>query len=184
MNKKGQSILEAVFAIGVLLIAMSAILALTISNIAGQKASEFQLIANNLAREGIEVVRNIRDSNWLAADDWDNLGENYASFARVDYNSSNLDFISTDYNLYINNGAYIHDPSSGEFSGFSRYLELQNICLNVSCPGINCGQEEIKDSCNLATEQKVGLKVTAVVKWFERGRERQIKIDDLLYDWK
>ena len=70
-SQLGQGLLEMVFAIGILLIVVAAILALTTSNIVGQKESEFQIVANNLAREGIEVVRNIRDSNWLGGQAWD-----------------------------------------------------------------------------------------------------------------
>lgn len=183
MNKKGQSLLEMVFAIGIMLIVVSAILALAVSNIAGQKASEFQIIANNLGREAIEVVRNIRDSNWLSGQDWDS-GLTGGNIAVVNYNSKSLVFDSNDFNLYLNSGAYTHYSDSGVVSGFSRYLELGNICLNLVCPGTDCGKESIKSSCDSVSEQKIGIKVTAVVGWLERGRSHEVKIDDLLYDWK
>ena len=50
----GQSLLETVFAITILLIVVSAVLGLTAATQTGQHESETQVIANNLAREGIE----------------------------------------------------------------------------------------------------------------------------------
>ena len=38
----------------------------------GGQESESRVIAANLVREGIEVVRSIRDSNWLACTSWTN----------------------------------------------------------------------------------------------------------------
>ncbi len=54
-------------AIGMILLGLGAILTLTLQNVSATAASNQRVVALQLAREGIEVVRGIRDSNWLAA---------------------------------------------------------------------------------------------------------------------
>ncbi|MFH1112194.1 MAG: hypothetical protein V1712_03990 [Patescibacteria group bacterium] len=67
----GQGLLEAMLAIGLILIGLGAVLTLTLKNISAVIDSGQRVVAVNLAREGIDVVRGIRDSNWLAASNSD-----------------------------------------------------------------------------------------------------------------
>ena len=69
--RKGQGILEVVIAISVVVIGLVSIISLVVFNINVQSYNHNMLIASNLAREGIEVIRNIRDNNWLNSE-WDN----------------------------------------------------------------------------------------------------------------
>lgn len=55
-------VITALFIIGLGAVAASTII---ISALQGNRVSKEKMIAMNLAREGIEAVRNIRDSNWL-----------------------------------------------------------------------------------------------------------------------
>lgn len=64
-NPKGQGLLEATIAIGMILLGLGALLTLTLQNISATTASSQRITALHLAREAIEVVRGIRDSNWL-----------------------------------------------------------------------------------------------------------------------
>ncbi len=61
----GQSLLEAVIAIGVILVATVSATTLIVTTLTVSQSSEDKIAAANLAREGIEVVRAIRDGNWL-----------------------------------------------------------------------------------------------------------------------
>ena len=69
-NHHGQGLLEAIIAIGIILTATIASLTLIVSSIEASRGVRERLIASNLAREGIEAVRAVRDSNWLADRDW------------------------------------------------------------------------------------------------------------------
>jgi len=179
-SQLGQGLLEMVFAIGILLIVVAAILALTTSNIVGQKESEFQIVANNLAREGIEVVRNIRDSNWLSGQPWDQGLVGNAAIA--EFNPANdswqldFDYSPGDELLYFSANNVFSHTVSGQQTIYERELNLDNICLAA-------GQENIRPTCQ-SGEQKIGLKITSVVKWIERGRNRKVTLEDLLYEWK
>jgi len=63
--RPGLSILETVLAIGIIMIALVGALTLIIATIYAGGNSINRFIAINLAREGIEVARQRRDTNWL-----------------------------------------------------------------------------------------------------------------------
>ncbi|MFA6512315.1 MAG: hypothetical protein WCV86_04300 [Patescibacteria group bacterium] len=74
--------IEAVVAVGILLAGVTALITLSIATLKADQISSRKIVAINLAREALEVARNVRDSNWLAgrhddcsgtlADDTDN----------------------------------------------------------------------------------------------------------------
>ncbi|OGY53763.1 MAG: hypothetical protein A3A24_02525 [Candidatus Buchananbacteria bacterium RIFCSPLOWO2_01_FULL_46_12] len=189
-NNKGQTLLEMVFAIGILIMVVTAILALSTSSIFGQKGSESQITANSLAREGIEVVRNIRDSNWLAGQAWDaglvGPGSGLSSITAIPVfdhlaNSWVLDFSadeSTTVNIFggVYNQQKVGVPVQGLTTPFRRLLTLYSICQLA-----NGSQHQ---SIDCGADKKVGIKVEAAVNWLERGQPHQIKLESLLYDWK
>ena len=184
-HRAGQSMVEAVFAIGILLIVVAAVLGLTTSNISGSQSTEFQIIANNLAREGIEVVRSMRDANWLSGQTW-NQGlwdpNGASNRARVEFdepqNAWSLNFNYTDDSLYVSpNGVYSHQTVGSAKSAYARYIDLNNVCADSS------GNEQIAFPCAQG-EQQVGIKVISHVKWTERGKQHEVTLEDLLYAWK
>ncbi len=66
--RSGQTLLELVIAAGVISTATIAAITLIIRTMTVGQVSESKVEAINYAREGIEVVRMIRDSNWLSID--------------------------------------------------------------------------------------------------------------------
>lgn len=67
-NQTGQTLIETIIAIFVLVTALTTGLGLAIYAFGTSSLTQNEVIASNLAREGAEVVRMMRDSNWLAAD--------------------------------------------------------------------------------------------------------------------
>jgi len=74
----GQSLIETIIAIFILTTALTASLGVAIYAFSASTNSQNEIVASNLAREGSEVVRIMRDSNWLAGDakggEWDLQG--------------------------------------------------------------------------------------------------------------
>jgi hypothetical protein len=68
----GQTMIETIVGIGLMTTGIIGGMALAIYSIGASDYSLKQIVATNLAREGVEVVRNMRDSNWLK----DNLTPN------------------------------------------------------------------------------------------------------------
>src|SRR3989344_8435958 len=75
-NQSGQSLLELVVAIAVITVGLFSVWNLFISNFNGEQEAGARILAVNLAREGIEIVKNIRDSNWLAIENNDPCSSN------------------------------------------------------------------------------------------------------------
>src|SRR3989338_10729475 len=83
-NNSGISILEVVVAILIITIGLVGFLSLVIQNIRVQYIDKNVLIASGLAQEGLELVRNVRDLNWLTpGNSWDQdiVGNSYT----IDY---------------------------------------------------------------------------------------------------
>ncbi len=68
-SQSGQTMIEVIIALFMLTMALVAGLGLAIYSNSRNVNNRNQLIATNLAREGIEGVRILRDTNWLAAED-------------------------------------------------------------------------------------------------------------------
>lgn len=132
-NKKGFSILEVLAAVFVLSIGITAVLSLMSNSISNSVDSRNSIIASALAQEGAELVRNIRDNNFLgvygSTDPFYGLGEGDYS---VDYvngieNASSQD----DYRLnYDNDGFYVHSASGGIQTRFLRKINVEEDIAN------------------------------------------------------
>ncbi len=72
MNKnnfqKGQSLIETIAAIFILTMALTTVIGVTIYALSKSNVSQKEIVATNLAREGIDVLRMMRDTNWMAGD--------------------------------------------------------------------------------------------------------------------
>ena len=64
-NVKAESMIETIIAITVIVISSSAAMSLTRTALAGNENIGERIVAMNLAKESIEAVENIRDSNYL-----------------------------------------------------------------------------------------------------------------------
>lgn len=124
-----------------------------------------KLTAAYLAQEGIEIARNIRDTNWLKGLAWDTglticqPADN--KFCEADYNDSvltPLDNPSPGTILRIRNGFYNYD-GGGADSAFRRKITITPEAGNT-------------------------LKVIAEVTWQERARIYKINVQENLYNWR
>jgi len=135
-DQSGQSLIETIVAIFILTTALIASLGLAIYAFSTAGLSAQEVIATNLAREGVEVMRMIRDSNWLASDTTltscsdlsgklcypnaysgptANLLGAISKPTRILFNSTTstwtIDTTSSNYNLYLQpDGTYTHNP--------------------------------------------------------------------------
>jgi len=64
-NKTAASLAEILIAVAILSISVVSIIGTMLIAQKGSRLTRDRLIASNLAREGIEIVRSIRDSNWI-----------------------------------------------------------------------------------------------------------------------
>ncbi len=160
-NKKGFSLMEVIIAIFVITIGITGAMSLITYSISNVAISKSKIIAVSLAQEGIEVVRNIRDTNWIEDVDW-NDGLDPAvdcpGGCRIQYSSLSLMSLSSNPALKIDgNSFYQYDV--GADTRFHRKIEITNISANE-------------------------IKVVSEVTWNERGRSPEVIAETRLYNWK
>jgi prepilin-type N-terminal cleavage/methylation domain-containing protein len=123
MSSKAFTLIEILIAITVITVgvvgfhaAITRVASLTFSN-------SDRFIASRLAQEGMELVSNIRDTNWVEKTNWDNgLSDNDY---RVQYNKEEL-LTYSDTPLKIDNyGFYNYD--NGDDSKFTRKVTITHV---------------------------------------------------------
>ena len=191
----GQGLLEVIIAIAVIATGLAGVMSLTGYSIKAADVSSQQVMATNLAREGLEVVRHIRDSNWLAGAvfydglvQFDNDLNGTTKYHRI-HNRWEIDFevddiMDEEANLLISAntgialyGMYHHGtvPGDKKDTTYQRLLTIYPICaaapdsFAISCP---------------APENIIGLRVLAEVQWLERGQTKSLVLEDRLFNWK
>lgn len=198
--------LEMVIALGILMMGVIGFSTLTTATIVTSRTSELRITAANLAREGVEVARNIRDSNWLKIDagqavNWNNdlaAGTDYTAVATFTQGSGEwtLDFTGVAnigdskakiYYYDSINSLYLQPqppppplPATIKETPFKRLITLNLICRDSSA------NEEIRSSGNICSPgfSQVGIDVVSHVQWGEAGRTHNIEQEEKLYNWR
>lgn len=159
MNK-GFTLLEVLVAVAILAIGIGALVALVAASLASIPISKQKFIATYLAQEGIEVVRNIRDSNWVNGYPWDaglGIGDWGVQYDSIVLNSSYDDFLQLDLS-----GFYNYDFGSQTI--FKRKITITS---NAD------GDSNTED-----------LGIQSKVTWRIKGKNYSILLEEILYNWK
>lgn len=155
----GFTILEIIVVIFIITMGLVGVLSLIIQNVQVQYVNKNNLIASQLAQECLELIRNIRDNNWLAGNDWDSglVPENYYI---VDYTGSlnSVAGISEAKLQLRDTGFYWHDPSDPD-TIFSRLITITQPSLEL-------------------------LNISCLVQWSEKSGVKEYVVDTILYDWR
>jgi hypothetical protein len=169
-RKKGSMFLELMIAMFVLMVGIAGSIGLIHKTIAASSANSNQLTATYLAQEAIEVIRNIRDSNFINEKDYvDGIYssiDDHCSFCFVEYDSTSIDGIentSEDNIIYYKNDFFSHD-TGGEETIFKRSIATRNIDID--------------------TYPTNRIKVVVTVSWSEKGEDYETIIPTHLYNWK
>jgi len=167
-NNAGISLIEIVVAITIITVGMIGVISLVVQNARAQYINKNVLIASGLAGEGLELVRNARDLNWLTP------GNNWKTGAasgsgsdivqdgdyRIDYNRDIIDV--DDINaarLYINGaGFYTHTADGNTETNFYRLIEVVD---NVDYLDIKC-----------------------TISWIDGSQKHYYEAETYLYDWR
>ncbi|OGF32050.1 hypothetical protein A3H09_01275 [Candidatus Falkowbacteria bacterium RIFCSPLOWO2_12_FULL_45_13] len=165
-NNSGISILEVVVAILIITIGLVGVLSLVIQNIRVQYIDKNVLIASGLAQEGLELVRNVRDANWLIPSNvWNQDIVGDGTYA-IDYSGRNslnqavnsLGQAGT--RLYINNasGLYTHTAAGATATNFYRLITAVN---NSNYVDVKCA-----------------------VRWSDGSQNYNYTAETYLYNWR
>lgn len=160
----GFTLLEVILAITILTLAAGGSFVLIQQTVGSVSQVQSRLIASYLLQEGIEIIKNIRDSNWLKGNDFDNgldagdweidcsQSSLNSCLPPCDYNNNNLHFLKIDGGFY--------NYSEGADTRFKRKITISK-----------------------EPEEPDRLKVSVEVLWKERGKNYSIKSQEFLYNW-
>lgn len=210
----GQTLIETLMGLFVVTIGVVSSVTLFVASTKASGDTEDQIIAANLAREGIEAVRGIRDDNWLVLEAapsntffWDDglLKNGNTDLAVPVFNTVSrkwlLDFTPNDFDdtcgsficadIYKDsNGLYRQfkneDGPIGEKTKFQRLITLYEICKKSD------NEIEIKMTGNCPAgrgfgnfdKRRIGLKMIVTVKWRDGDQEKSFILEEQLYQWK
>ena len=155
MKNKSFTLIESVVAIFMLTVGTVGAFSLIQKTLAFTSINSSRLAAAYLGQEGIELVRNIRDANYLAKIAWDNGLNSCAGGCEIDYN----DPVLVPYSgrlLKIDGGFYNYDSGTDTF--FKREITI--------------------------TPQAGALNISVEVNWTERARTHHVIVQTELYDWR
>jgi len=162
-NNKGFTLIEVVTALAIVCLALMGVLGVAQRSLRMQPMVKNKILAVNLAQEGVEVIRNIRDQNWKNHVDWrQGLGDGLeVSNACVEYNSTAIVAPCPDNKLSINSaGLFVHQAEKD--TPFTRSI---NIDYATDIDGIEY------------------MKVVSIVEWQEGKNQREEVVEEFLYDW-
>ena len=165
MKKNAFTIIELMIALFILSIGMSGSFILLRNISVASSISSSRLTATFLAREGVEVIRNIRDYTWVkGAPDWDESILEKTD-TRLQYDSEEFPDIRFSGSCYL-----APNPSSGFFecqsSGkFKRTITVEKEDLD--------GDSE-PDKMHIVSK----------VEWNERNQHFEVYAVEDLYNWK
>lgn len=172
-QEKGFTLIEIIMAVFFIAVGMGGVFTVVQKSFAIMSLSESRIVAANLAQEGIEVVRNIRDTNWLEGEQYDQgIGAVYSPPAtptisyEVDYDDGEADIMVCDPCDYSNmkflkiNSSGFYNYTNGDDAKFKRRVVISDKTVN-------------------------SMKITVDVIWKERGgQEHTFTAQSALYDWK
>ncbi|MFA5047494.1 MAG: hypothetical protein WC516_00465 [Patescibacteria group bacterium] len=200
--QSGQGLLELIIAIGVIAVGLFAVWTLFLSNFFNEQQSGNRIIAGNLAREGIEAVKNIRDSNWLKMDNnsstvvWDSglpagqvvVTNLIAPLSSLDESIALVPLSVDNDKLYYDSTGYFNNLASATSSPYRRDITIKLICCHDGDSDLQCddNQFEVQDSptCQGTKLLKIGLDVESKVSWFLNNKIDQSVIHEQLFNWR
>lgn len=136
-NKKGFSLLESI--LSVFLVSMGLVVAIKLLTLGVSQSmkNRDQFIASLLAQEGVELVRNIRDNNWVDNDPMTKSFSKYPSTDRIrciiDKDDTDVSGScgSPDMQLFLNGGYYVKG-SVGSKTKYFRRIKF-DYCNSSGC---------------------------------------------------
>ncbi len=157
------TLIETLVAISVLLMALIGPLAIASQSLRSAFYARDQVTAFYLGQEGVEYVRAYRDQNYLASQSWlSGITMCEDTPCMVDFpNFTHTPCINGECEpLRISEAGGLFNHSDGEFSRFTRSVELRSV------PG--------------EPDQRI---VSVTVSWISSGIPRTFTIQERLFDW-
>ncbi len=157
-NKKGFTFVELMISFFIISVGLLAVFSFMRYPISQTTSSNLRLTSAYLGQEGVEIVRNIRDGNWLEGVAWNDQLTNVNS--QVDYDDPELTAVINGGQLYIDtNGYYSHN--GGTLTKFKRKITITSV-------GVSPDDY---------------IEVSVLIEWEEKGETKSVTVEENLYNW-
>lgn len=157
--KKGFTLVESLVAISVLLLAITGPMTLASKVIRDSVISQDQITGFYLAQEGLEYVRNQRESNFLSGQNWlKDLEQCFGNGCIIDVPNDTIITANSYNECPLNNtikyeiGGDYYNYDNGDCSIFKRVVKITKINLGGA-------DDEAKIECMVEWEDKSGTKL-------------------------
>lgn len=158
MNKKAFTLIETLIGITMIGIVITAVTGLILNTILSNERNKHLLQANMLAQEGLEVMRHIRDSNWLQNYSWNGGQDEWGSDFILGADEEEME-------IYLTQSGCTHQwcfsASPEEINQFTREIFIDRVPDNEDM-----------------------VQVTALVTWRDKGVTREYKLSTYLTNWQ
>ncbi len=161
-SQGGFSLVEVLLVVAIFAIAFVAVYGFYSSTMKFNVENRYEVVASNLAQEGIEIMRNVRDENIL--------------------NGRNI-------NSGLSAGlCYPHIDSGGNTScqtGISKKTTTTNGWYE-NCSNDSCVSTPFSRQCQIVSSSVEQINITCEVSWasFVNGQIRKVSINSILTDWQ
>jgi|SRR3989344_1452847 len=174
MTEKGFTLIEVLIGLFIAVIASISVSQVIASTNKVVDAGRKTFIATNLAHEGQELTRQLRDDTWFANTDrtaWmsqrglcpDTGTHTYTIDPEIAATENEPVKDDSEQELYIHsNGLWTHIENDGTDTGYSRLMEID---------------------CSQANAVPAFVTITATVSWTGASGEKNVSIKQLLYNW-
>ena len=187
------SIIEVLIGIFIFTLGLISIYMIMVSSLQLNDYNKNQIIASNLAREQIELMRNVRDSNYKTLHAWDSIPGGVNKFSTWSY-----------YKIANNFGGWVHPVTIDLFwsdptwvnpipEGQSElaptwWMVDYRLCLDTDNRYVFCPSSETTPFYRYIKIEDISwvdnaFKVISKVIWYKRGYH-ELQIDTILADWK
>lgn len=188
LNASGFTLVEVMTAVMIMSIGLVGGLTLINYNLRNISSGEKKIVATSLAAEGIELARNVRDTNWLQE-----------SAANWNLDIEGINSSNTTIKFFCGGDDHRQIPSSpqtltacGEDCRMYVYTKTANPGLGAQCysddfnkPGYSKVATNFYRLITLDNESSVDhVKVQVDVKWVSGTQTYNVTASEILYNWK
>jgi prepilin-type N-terminal cleavage/methylation domain-containing protein len=129
---KGFTLLEMLISLLVVVVGVLGVFSAVAKYSQNTQQEKENLVASYLCQEGIEIVKNIRDSNWVNGAAWDTGLTSCGSGCEADYTTGLTAWSDEGRNLYIEGATGFYKYVSGAGNTETPYTRRINIASGVN----------------------------------------------------
>lgn len=191
-SRAGFGMIELLITIVILGLGMFSLMGLMGMLVSADRVNTDDLIAVQLAREGVELGRYVRDSNWLQGKKWDaglSFGNDTSAIAfydttarrwRIDFSPE--DEISLETKLFYDPQTHLYNHLGiGDETKYHRLIIFEAICFD------DLTMKESFVSSGFACaggSYKIGVRTRAIVGWSAGSDVLKKELMSMIYNWR